>query len=104
MLAISLVATGCLTPTPQEEVTPTEEVRPDEVPEDVGEKPTERQEEPDPYIEHPQLVASYKYSGGVLVGAEVFTGVVNRGGAGSVEVVFIGRVRQEIVWTDSEII
>ena len=55
----------------------------------MGEKPTERQEGPDPYIERPQLVAEYKYLGRTLVGVEVYARVVNRGGAGPVEVVFM---------------
>ena len=78
-------------------------VEDEETPAEITE--TERQEEPDPHIvQRGNLVASYKYSGGVLTGAEVFTGVANRGGAGSVEVVFMGRVRGTVVWTGRRII
>ncbi|MCL0079086.1 hypothetical protein M1O56_05435, partial [Dehalococcoidia bacterium] len=121
LVLLLIVSSGCPTPTPTEkegrqadpdphveEVTVAKEERqadPDSHIEEVTVVKEERQEDPDPYIvQRGNLVASYKYSGGVLTGAEVFTGVENRGGAGSVKVVFMGRERGTVVWTDSKII
>ncbi|MCL0058504.1 HEAT repeat domain-containing protein [Dehalococcoidia bacterium] len=103
LVLLLIVSSGCPTPTPTEKEG--RQADPDPHIEEVTVVKEERQEDPDPYIvQRGNLVASYKYSGGVLTGAEVFTGVENRGGAGSVKVVFMGRERGTVVWTDSKII
>lgn len=53
-------------------------------------------EKTDSYVKSPQLLAHYKYSGGMLLGATVYAIVGNRGGAGSVEVVLkVGDIVKE---------